>query len=87
MEKDLFEILADMQDADECKEFLKELCGEKTFDLINERFSVAKMLYQRHVYNYIVAKTGASSATVSRIKREIIDKENGTVRRVLEKRR
>lgn len=56
--------------------FFKALCTEKETKLIAQRLYVAKLLSENKVYSDIVEKTGASSATVSRVKRAMeTDKE------------
>ena len=44
---------------------------------MEQRFDVAMMLLQNKVYTEILEKTGTSSATISRVRRNIIDKETG----------
>ena len=38
---------------------------------MSQRIAVAKMLSERHVYSDIVDKTGASTATISRVNRSL----------------
>lgn len=38
---------------------------------MSQRLVVAKMLSENHVYSEIVAATGASTATISRVKRSL----------------
>lgn len=58
-------------DADESESFFKMLCTEKEVQLMAQRLYVAKLLSENRVYSEIVEETGASSATVSRVKRAI----------------
>ena len=53
----------------EAKSFFKAHCTEKETQLIAQRLYVAKLLSENKVYTDIVEQTGASSATVSRVKR------------------
>lgn len=56
---------------DEAKLFFKTLLTEKEAQLIAQRLLVAQLLEENKVYSEIVAETGASSATVSRVKRAV----------------
>ena len=56
---------------DEAKLFFKTLLTEKETQLIAQRLLVAQMLEENKVYSEIVSETGASSATVSRVKRAV----------------
>ena len=38
---------------------------------LSQRYQVAKMLTEHHVYSDIVSETGASTATISRVNRSI----------------
>ena len=53
----------------EAQKFFKALCTEKEIQLMAQRLYVAKLLSENRVYTDIVEETGASSATVSRVKR------------------
>ena len=44
---------------------------------MEQRFDVARMLLQNKVYTEILQKTGTSSATISRVRRNIIDNGAG----------
>lgn len=69
---------------EECDAFFKDMCTSKELLSIAQRFTVAKMLRERRVYSEIVKETGASTATVSRVKRMMSD-GTGTVSKLLEK--
>lgn len=58
-----------LSDSEEAESFFKALCTEKEIQLIAQRLYVAKLLSENRVYSDIVEETGASSATVSRVKR------------------
>ncbi len=60
---------AALETKEEAKNFFKALCTEKETQLIAQRLYVAKLLSENKVYSDIVEETGASSATVSRVKR------------------
>ena len=67
---------AALESNSEAQSFFKALCTEKEVQLMAQRLYVAKLLSENKVYNVIVEETGASSATVSRVKRAMeTDKE------------
>lgn len=58
-----------LESEDECKAFLEDLLTTKEIIDLSQRIMVAKMLSQQEVYSQIAEKTGASSATISRVNR------------------
>ena len=54
-------------DAEECKIFLDDICTVKEIESLAQRLEVACMLDEGLTFNEIAAKTGASSATISRV--------------------
>ena len=72
----LYKSAADIESPEEAVNFFRFLCTEKEVQLMAQRLYVAKLLSENRVYTDIVAQTGASSATVSRVKRAMAnDKE------------
>lgn len=68
---DLFEAILSLETKDECYSFFEDLCTVLELKSISQRFEVAKMLSNHYVYSDIVAETGASTATISRVNRSI----------------
>ena len=68
---DLFDAILSLETKDECYSFFEDLCTVLELKSISQRYEVAKMLSNRHVYSDIVAETGASTATISRVNRSI----------------
>ena len=58
-----------IKDAQECYDFFVDLCTVAELAALEQRFEVARLLRQVHSYNEILEKTGASSATISRVNR------------------
>ena len=56
---------------EECQAFLEDLCTASELQSLAQRFQVARMLRDRATYQEIVAKTGASTATISRVNRSL----------------
>ena len=63
----MFEAILTLKNVDECYTFFEDLCTVKEIKSISQRFAVAQMLSEKRVYNEIVEKTGASTATISRV--------------------
>ena len=54
---------------EECYQFFEDICTVGELRAMAQRLYVARMLYDGSTYEDIVAKTGASTATISRVKR------------------
>lgn len=68
---DLFKAILCLESVDECYNFFEDLCTVLELKALSQRFQVAKMLSEHHVYNDIVSETGASTATISRVNRSL----------------
>ena len=68
---DLFEAVLSLETREECYAFFDDLCTVIELKTLSQRLQVAKMLSEHHVYNDIVGKTGASTATISRVNRAL----------------
>ena len=68
---DLYKAVLCLETVEECRLFFKELCTIPELKALSQRFQVAKLLVENHVYSDIVAETGASTATISRVNRSI----------------
>lgn len=73
----LYEQIAALNDVDACYRFFRDLCSITELQAMEQRFDVAKLLYEGKVYTDIVDSTGASSATISRVNRALRYGENG----------
>lgn len=65
----LFAAVLELQSIDECYEFFEDICTIQEMRAIAVRLEVARMLKAGDIYEDIVKQTGASTATISRIKR------------------
>ena len=63
----LYETILKLKDLDECCRFFDDLCTPTELRSLEQRFDVAVYLQQGLVYLDILEKTGASSATISRV--------------------
>ncbi len=68
---DLFEAILCLENVDECYKFFEDLCTVQELKAISQRLQVAKKLHAKQVYSNIVSETGASTATISRVKRSL----------------
>lgn len=68
---ELFEAILCLENIDECRQFFKDLCTVPELKSFSQRFQVARMLTDKHVYSDIVKETGASTATISRVNRSL----------------
>ncbi len=73
----LYREIVALKDVDECYRFFQDLCSITELRAMEQRFDVAKLLYEGKVYTEIIEDTGASSATISRVKRALKYGENG----------
>lgn len=81
-----YKAILSLENDEECADFFKDVCTIKELLSIAQRYMVAKMLKERRVYSEIVKETGASTATVSRVKRMMSD-GTGAVNTILERTR
>lgn len=67
----LYETILSLKDLDECKKFFSDLCTVAELRAMEQRFEVAILLSDGMIYNDILDRTGASSATISRVNRSL----------------
>jgi TrpR-related protein YerC/YecD len=65
----LYQALLEVQDLEECRRFLQDLCTVSELKAMEQRMEVAMLLDQGLIYSDILERTGASSATISRVNR------------------
>lgn len=65
----LFNAVLQLKNTEECMKFFTDLCTISELKSMNQRMEVALMLRDKCVYTDIAAKTGASTATISRVNR------------------
>lgn len=68
---DLYEAILMLETVEECKNFFDDLCTVSELRAMEQRYEVAKLLYDGMIYNEILERTGASSATISRVNRSL----------------
>ena len=65
----LFNAILSLKDLDECYRFFDDLCTVNEIQSLAQRLEVARMLEEDKTYHMIETETGASTATISRVKR------------------
>lgn len=65
----LFKSILSLQNIEECYVLFEDLCTVNEVKSLAQRLEVARMLREGYTYNYIEEETGASTATISRVKR------------------
>ncbi len=67
----LFDAILTLQTKEECYSFFDDLCTVNELLSLSQRFEVARMLQDKKTYLEIAEKTGASTATISRVNRSL----------------
>ncbi len=73
----LFRSILMLESVEECYDFFEDLCTVPELKAMSQRIVVAYMLKNKRVYSDIVARTGASTATISRVNRSLNYGEGG----------
>ncbi len=73
----LFDAVLSLKSREECYRFFEDLCTVPELKAMMQRYAVAKMLHAHRLYNEIVAETGASTATISRVNRALLYGSDG----------
>lgn len=67
----LYQAILKIENLEECKAFFNDLCTMAELRAMEQRFEVAELLDSGLIYNDILERTGASSATISRVNRAL----------------
>ena len=68
----LYQAILSLNDMDECRRFFQDLCTVSELRAMEQRMEVALLLDDGMIYNDILERTGASSATISRVNRALL---------------
>lgn len=68
---EMYKAILKLETLDECKNFFDDLCTVTELQSLEQRYQVATYLSKGMIYNEILEKTGASSATISRVNRSL----------------
>ncbi len=69
--EEMYKAILTLRTVDECMRFFDDLCTMTELQAMEQRYEVATLLEQGLIYNDILEKTGASSATISRVNRSL----------------
>ena len=69
--ENMYKAILTLKDVDECMKFFDDLCTVSELMAMEQRYQVARCLNDGMIYNEILAETGASSATISRVNRSL----------------
>ena len=67
----LFQAILSLKDKEECYTFFEDICTINELLSLSQRFEVARMLREHKTYLEIAERTGASTATISRVNRSL----------------
>lgn len=68
---ELFDAVLTLETREECYQFFDDLCTVNELQSFSQRLQVAKMIKQGYTYATIEKESGASTATISRVKRSL----------------
>ena len=69
--ENLFQAVLSLENVEECHAFFEDICTINELLSLSQRYEVARMLREKKTYLEIAAKTGASTATISRVNRSL----------------
>ncbi len=67
----IFDAILTLTNREECYAFFEDICTVNELLAMAQRFEVASMLREKRTYMEIAEKTGASTATISRVNRSL----------------
>ena len=82
--KEFFKALLLLESEEDCRDFFEDICTVKELQDISQRLEVARMLDDGKSYQVVSKETGASTATISRVKRCLVYGSGG-YKKILEK--
>lgn len=77
--EDMYKAILTLKTVDELMKFFDDLCTISELQAMEQRYQVARLLDEGLIYNDILEKTGASSATISRVNRSLNDGKDGYI--------
>lgn len=73
----LIKAIVSLKTEEDCYKFFEDICTISELKALAQRLEVARMLNEGCIYEAIVEKTGASTATISRVKRCLVYGSDG----------
>ena len=77
--EEMYKAILTLETLEECMDFFDDLCTVSELQAMEQRYQVARLLEKGYIYNDILEKTGASSATISRVRRAMLEHGAGGV--------
>ena len=68
----LFDAILSLKDREDCYRFFEDICTVTEIKSLAQRLEVAMLLRDKRTYHEIAEKTGASTATISRVNRSLL---------------
>lgn len=81
---ELYKAILSLKTEQDCRAFFEDICTIKELETMSQRLEVARMLIGGATFNEIVAATGASTTTISRVNR-CLNYGDGGYKTVIEK--
>ena len=81
----LFDAILSLENREQCYAFFMDVCTMNEIASLSQRYEVAGMLRDKRTYLDISEKTGASTATISRVNRSLTYDGSGGYSIVFEK--
>ena len=75
----LYRAILALETEEECYAFFQDLCTIAELRSMEQRYEVATLLSEGMVYSDILERTGASSATIRRVNRALLNGTGGYV--------
>ena len=75
--EEMYKAILTLNTVEELMKFFDDLCTVSELQAMEQRYQVAVLLSEGMIYNDILEKTGASSATISRVNRSLQYGEDG----------
>ena len=69
MINELYELIASLKGADDCRSLFEDMCTNKEIEQMAQRTKAARLLLDGKTYNQVIEETDISSATLSRVSR------------------
>ncbi|MBO5713238.1 MAG: TrpR-related protein YerC/YecD [Clostridia bacterium] len=67
----LYKIITELEEVEDCKIFLADLCTFKELEQMAQRIAAAKLLLKGKTYEEVIKETDISSATLSRVSKAV----------------
>lgn len=77
--EDMYKAILTLETTEELMKFFDDLCTISELQAMEQRYQVARLLDEGLIYNDILEKTGASSATISRVNRSLTNGKDGYI--------